>query len=134
MMYYIDKNGESTFTPAPDDRTFIGDPNPDFIYGMTNRLGYKNFELSIFIQGSQGNDIFNATRIETEGMTDYKNQSQVVVNRWREAGDVTDIPRAVPNDNRNSLISTRFVEDVSYLRFKAITLSYDFTGTLLSKQ
>lgn len=133
MMYYVDKNGESTFTPAPDDRTFIGDPNPDFIYGMTNTFGYRNFSLSIFLQGSQGNDIFNATRIETEGMTDYKNQSQVVVNRWREAGDVTDIPRAVPNDNRNSLISTRFVEDGSYLRFKAITLSYDLPGNILSK-
>jgi TonB-dependent starch-binding outer membrane protein SusC len=133
MMYYIDKNGESTFTPAPDDRTFIGDPNPDFIYGMTNTFGYKNFSLSVFLQGSQGNDIFNATRIETEGMTDYKNQSQVVINRWRAPGDVTDIPRAVPNDNRNSLISTRFVEDGSYLRFKAITLGYNLPGSLLSK-
>jgi len=133
MLYYIDKNGESTFTPAPDDRTFIGDPNPDFIYGMTNTLAYKNFSLSIFLQGSQGNDIFNATRIETEGMTDYKNQSHVVVDRWRQPGDVTDIPKATPNDNRNSLISTRFVEDGSYLRFKAITLSYNLPGTLLSK-
>lgn len=133
MMYYIDKNGESTFDPAADDRTFIGDPNPDFIYGMTNTLGYKNFALSIFLQGSQGNDVFNATRIETEGMTDYKNQSHVVVNRWRAPGDVTDIPKALPNDNRNSLLSTRFVEDGSYLRFKAITLSYNLPGSLLAK-
>ena len=66
-------------------------------------------------------------------MTDYKNQSQVVVNRWRQPGDVTSIPRALPNDNRNSLISTRFVEDGSYLRFKAITLSYQLPGNLLSK-
>lgn len=133
MLYYVDKNGESTFTPAPDDRTYIGNPNPDFIYGMTNTLEYKNFGLSIFIQGSQGNDIFNATRIETEGMTDYKNQSRAVFDRWRQPGDVTDIPRATPNDNRNSLISTRFVEDGSYLRFKAITLSYDLPGNILSK-
>lgn len=133
MLYYVDKNGESTFTPAPDDRTFIGNPNPDFIYGMTNTLGYRNFGLSIFLQGSQGNDIFNATRIETEGMTDYKNQSQVVVNRWRAPGDVTDVPKAVPNDNANSLISTRFVEDGSYLRFKAITLSYNLPGSVLTK-
>lgn len=133
MLYYVDRNGESTFTPSPEDRTFIGDPNPDFIYGMTNTFGYKNFSLSVFIQGSQGNDIFNATRIETEGMTDYKNQSQVVKHRWRAPGDVTDIPRAVPNDNRNSLISTRFVEDGSYLRFKAITLSYALPGSLLTK-
>jgi hypothetical protein len=133
MLYYIDQNGESTFAPAPEDRRVIGNPNPDFIYGMTNTFGYKNFSLSIFLQGSQGNDIFNSTRIETEGMTDYKNQSHVVVDRWRAPGDVTDIPRAVPNDNRNSLISTRFVEDGSYLRFKAITLSYNLPGSLLTK-
>lgn len=133
MLYYVDRNGESTFTPAPEDRTFIGNPNPDFIYGMTNTLQYRNFSLSIFLQGSQGNDIFNATRIETEGMTDYKNQSRVVVNRWRQPGDVTDIPRALPNDNRNSLISTRFVEDGSYLRFKAITLSYNVPGSVLTR-
>lgn len=133
MMYYIDRNGESTFDPAPEDRTFIGNPNPDFIYGMTNNFGYRNFALSIFLQGAQGNDIFNATRIETEGMTDYKNQSHAVVNRWRAPGDVTDIPRAVPNDNSNSRISTRFVEDGSYLRFKAVTLSYNLPASLLSK-
>lgn len=133
MLYYVDRNGESTFTPAPEDRTFIGDPNPDFIYGMTNTLAWKGFGLNIFLQGSQGNDIFNATRIETEGMTDYKNQSHVVIHRWREPGDVTDIPKAVPNDNQNSLISTRFVEDGSYLRVKAVTLSYDLPGAWLSK-
>lgn len=133
MLYYVDRNGESTFTPAPEDRTFIGDPNPDFIYGMTNTLAWKNFGLNIFLQGSQGNDIFNATRIETEGMTSYKNQSHVVLNRWRAPGDVTEIPRALPNDNANSRISTRFVEDGSYLRVKAVTLSYDLPGALLSK-
>ncbi|HEY9489609.1 MAG TPA: TonB-dependent receptor, partial [Chryseosolibacter sp.] len=133
MLYYVDKNGESTFSPAPDDRTFIGDPNPDFIYGMTNTLGYRNFSLSIFLQGSQGNDIFNATRIETEGMTDYKNQSRVVLDRWRSPGDVTGIPKALPNDISNSRLSTRFVEDGSYLRFKAITLSYNLPGALLAK-
>ncbi len=133
MLYYVDRNGESTFTPAPEDRTFIGNPNPDFLYGMTNTFGYRNFSLSIFLQGSQGNDIFNATRIETEGMTDYKNQSHVVLNRWREPGDVTNIPKALPNNNSNSLISTRFVEDGSYLRFKAITLGYTLPANLLAK-
>lgn len=132
-MYYIDKNGESTFTPAADDRRYIGNPNPDFIYGMTNTLSYKNFTLSIFLQGSQGNDIFNATRIETEGMTDAKNQSQAVAHRWRAPGDVTDIPRASWGKTDNSRASTRFVEDGSYLRAKAVTLSYTLPSALLSK-
>ncbi len=132
-VYYVDKNGESTFTPAADDRTFIGNPNPDFIYGMTNTVSYKNFNLSIFLQGSQGNDVFNATRIETEGMTDAKNQSQVVANRWRVPGDVTDIPRATWGNTNNSRLSTRFVEDGSYLRAKAVTLSYMVPNSAIAK-
>ena len=131
--YYIDKNGESTFTPAADDRTFIGNPHPDFIYGMTNTLSYKNFDLSIFLRGVQGNDVFNATRIETEGMTDAKNQSLAVADRWRALGDVTDIPRASWGNTNNSRISTRFVEDGSFLRVQALTLGYNAPFSLLSK-
>ncbi|AYB30013.1 SusC/RagA family TonB-linked outer membrane protein [Chryseolinea soli] len=131
--YYIDKNGESTFTPSADDRTFIGNPNPNFYYGMTNTLGYKNFGLSIFLQGTQGNDILNATRIETEGMTDAKNQSQAVAHRWRAPGDVTDIPKASWGSTDNSRLSTRFVEDGSYMRVKAVTLSYNVPSTVLSR-
>lgn len=133
MMYYINRNGESVYKPTPEDRTVIGNPNPDFLYGMTNTFGYRNFDLSIFLQGSQGNDIFNATRIETEGMIDAKNQSRKVLNRWRTPGQVTDIPRAMADDTDNSIISTRFVEDGSYLRVKAITLGYDVPRDVLSR-
>lgn len=134
MAYYLSSEGNSTFTPNSDtDRTIIGDPNPDFIYGMTNTLTYKNFELNIFLQGSQGNDILNATRIDSEGMSDPKNQSHVVVNRWRQPGDVTDIPRAVWANSDNTRLSTRFVEDGSYLRVKALTLAYNLPASLLSK-
>ncbi len=133
MIYYVDRNGESTFDPTPEDRTIIGDPNPDFVYGMTNTLTYRNFGLSLFLQGVHGNDIFNATRVEMEGMTDAKNQSRKVLNRWRAPGDVTDIPKATPNDTRNSRISTRFIEDGSFLRLKAITLSYNLPGSLLTR-
>lgn len=132
-VYYIDADGESTFSPATTDRTVIGNPNPDFIYGMTNTLSYKNFNFSVFLQGTQGNDIFNATRVETEGMIDVKNQSAVVNNRWRQPGDVTDIPRASFGNINNSRASTRFVEDGSYLRVKALTLSYNVPPALLSR-
>lgn len=133
MAYYVDRNGESTFSPAPDDRTIIGNPNPDFIYGITNTFTYKNFGLSIFLQGSQGNDIFNATRIEMESMSDPKNQGIEVVNRWRNPGDVTNIPKAVWANTNNSRLSTRFVEDGSYMRVKTLTLSYNLPNTLLTK-
>ncbi|MGB0432083.1 MAG: SusC/RagA family TonB-linked outer membrane protein, partial [Bacteroidia bacterium] len=65
--YYINKNGESVFEPEPDDRVVIGDANPDFIYGITNRVELGNWSLTLFLQGSQGNDILNATRIDIEG-------------------------------------------------------------------
>lgn len=131
--YYIDKQGESTFTPSTDDRVIIGNPNPDFYYGLTNTLSYKNFDLTLFIQGVQGNDILNATRMETEGMSDAKNQTAAVLNRWRQPGDITDIPRASWASIANSRISTRFIEDGSFLRIKALTIGYNLPVDLLSK-
>lgn len=123
----VNKNGIVT----PDDRTIIGYAQPDFIYGLTNTLTYKNWNLSFFFQGSQGNDVFNATRVDLEGMFDSKNQSTAVLRRWTETNKNTDIPRAGNINNVNN--STRFVEDGSYLRLKAITLGYDLSGDLLNR-
>jgi TonB-linked SusC/RagA family outer membrane protein len=121
----LDKNGLIT----PDDRTFIGYAAPKFTYGMTNNLTWKNFDFSIFFQGVQGNDIYNATRVDLEGMFDSKNQSTVVLDRWKQAGDITAIPRAGNIENvRNS---TRFVENGSFFRIKSATLAYNFSGTFL---
>jgi len=132
-LLYINGKGNSTFNPAASDRVVIGNPNPDFIYGLTNTFTYKNLGLNIFIQGAKGNEIFNASRIETEGMIDPKNQSAAVLNRWTTPGQVTDIPKAVADNTNNSRISTRFVEDGSYLRIKSATLSYTLPADLIKK-
>lgn len=129
--FYIDRNGVSTFNPTAEDRRIIGDANPDFFYGMTNTFSYKGFGLFVFLQGSHGNDILNATRIETEGLIDPKNQSTAVLNRWRQPGDITNIPRSSFGNSDNSRVSTRFIEDASYLRFKTITLSYNVPQNIL---
>ncbi|MCC8037585.1 MAG: TonB-dependent receptor [Bacteroidales bacterium] len=126
-LMYRDLNCDGRISSS--DRTYIGDPNPDFTYGMTNVFSWKGFTLSIFIQGSYGNDIFNASRMETEGMYDGKNQTTRVLNRWRIPGQVTDVPKA-GFDMKNS---TYFVEDGSYLRVKDISLSYDIKGKWMSK-
>lgn len=131
--FYINRNGESTFNPTPEDRTIIGDANPNFFFGFTNTFTYKNFDLFVFIQGTQGNDMLNATRIETEGMIDPKNQSIAVMDRWRAPGDITNIPRASFGNSDNSRVSTRFIEDASYIRFKTITLSYNFPKRWVDK-
>ena len=109
----------------PGDRTAIGNAQPDFIFGFTNRIAYKRFDLSVFFQGSYGNDVYNATRIDLEGMFDSKNQSVDVLRRWTAENTITDIPRAVRNGSVNNVSnSSRFVEDGSYVRLKSLTLSY----------
>ena len=124
----VDKSG--TITPA--DKTYIGDPNPDFTFGLTNNFSYKGFNLNVFFQGSVGNDIYNLSRMETEGMYDAKNQSTAVLARWKIPGQITDMPRAVAS-KENLKTSSRFVEDGSFLRLKSLTLSYNVTGKLLKK-
>jgi TonB-linked SusC/RagA family outer membrane protein len=119
---YKDLNDNGIFDTG--DRTVIGSGQPDFTYGFTNNISYKRFDLNIFFQGSQGNDIYNATRIDLEGMFDSKNQSTVVLNRWTTPGQITDVPRAARDNTNNVRNSSRFVEDGSYLRLKSATLSY----------
>ncbi len=114
------------------DKTYIGNPNPDFTYGMTNYFSYNGFNLNVFLQGSQGNDIYNASRMETEGMYDAKNQSTAVLDRWRRPGQETYMPRAT-SEKDNLVASSRFVEDGSYLRLKSLTLSYNVAGNKLRK-
>lgn len=117
------------------DRTVIGNPNPKFIYGMTNTMSYKGFTLNFFFQGTYGNDIYNASRIDTEGMFDTKNQSTRVLDRWLRPGMITTIPKASSEgDTQNVLTSTRFIEDGSYLRLKTLTLSYNFDKKNLGNQ
>lgn len=124
----VDNNGLITLS----DRQYIGNPNPDFTYGLTNMLKYKGLTLNIFVQGTYGNEVYNASRMETEGMYDGKNQSIAVLDRWVTPGQITYMPRATTSKD-NLVNSTRFVEDGSYLRLKTLTLSYDFKGKHLQK-
>lgn len=126
-LMYRDLNEDGKITVA--DRTYIGDPNPDFTFGMTNTFSWKNINLTIFIQGSYGNDIFNASRIETEGMYDGKNQSTRVLQRWKIPGQITSVPKA----NFDLKNSSYFIEDGSYLRVKDISLSYNIQTPALKK-
>ena len=120
---YKDVNNNGIFDTG--DRQVIGSGQPDFIFGFTNNLAWKRFDLNIFFQGSVGNEIYNATRIDLEGMFDSKNQSIDVLRRWTPTNTITDIPRAVGGGNVNNVRnSTRFIEDGTYVRLKSLTLSY----------
>jgi TonB-dependent starch-binding outer membrane protein SusC len=118
---------------SADSVGIIGNANPDFIFGLTNSFTYQNFVLDIFIQGVQGNQIMNATRILTESMALPMNQSASVQDRWRQPGDITDVPKATPADWSNANPSTRFLEDGSYIRVKALTLAYNINAEALKK-
>lgn len=126
---YEDVSGNGTI--GPEDRVVIGCAQPKFIYGFTNDFSWKGLTLSVFFQGSYGNQIFNASRIDMEGMIDFKNQSTAVLRRWLRPGMITDIPRSGNPENVHN--STRFVEDGSYLRLKSLTLSYNLPQTVLHK-
>lgn len=128
-----DGKGVSNSTVKPSDRRHLGSAQPSFVYGMTNILSYKNFDLTIFFQGSQGNKIFNGVRVESEGMKDSRNQSTAILGRWVNPGDVTDIPGIKPYSDDNTQISSRFIENGSYLRFKTITLAYRLSSKWIDR-
>lgn len=121
-LVYKDLNGNGY--QDVDDRTMIGDPNPKYTFGFSNSFTLKNWYMDVLITGSVGNDIYNATRFDLELMSDYRNQSTAVLNRWTTVGQITDVPRA--NSSSAQVISDRFVEDGSYVKLKAVTLGYNF--------
>lgn len=128
---FRDVNGDGKITAA--DRVIIGNPNPKAIAGVTNTFGFKGVELSVFFQGSFGNDLYNQNRVTLEGEAGPFNQTTAVLNRWTPTNTNTDIPRAVVGDpNKNANFSNRFVEDGSYVRLKNLTLAYNLPAGLLT--
>jgi TonB-linked SusC/RagA family outer membrane protein len=108
-----------------NDRTFLGSFIPDFTYAFNLGASYKNFDLSVFFQGVQGNKIYNATRGTTEGMVRFFNAGTQVLDAWTPTHTNTNVPRAISSDpNQNARTSTRFLEDGSFLRLKNVMLSY----------
>jgi len=129
---YIYKAGDSNY----EDRNFdgkideldlvyLGDTNPDFMGGFGPRLQYKNITLNAFLYFRVGQEIINQTRMDTEKMYDYDNQSVATNWRWRSEGDTTNVPRALYGEGFNWLGSSRFVEDGSFARLRNLTLGYD---------
>ncbi len=108
-----------------NDRTFLGSFIPKFSYSLNLGASYKNFGLTVFFQGVQGNKIYNALRTTTEGMVRFFNAGTRVLDAWTPSNTNTDVPRAESSDpNQNARPSTRFLEDGSYLRLKNVMLSY----------
>lgn len=108
-----------------NDRTVIGDPNPDIYGNIHTTFSWKNLTLSAIFNYSLGNDIFNYQRSLLEGGTYFLNQSTAMKSRWMVEGQQTNIPRVEYKDPiGNSRFSDRWIEDGSYLRLSSVTLSY----------
>jgi len=113
----------------------IGNPHPKFTFGFTNNFKYKNFDLSVFCQGSYGNDILNLTkRNGTLNASLYQNQLVDALNYWTPTNTNTDIPRPIGNtSNTNIVISDRYVEDGSYVRIQNVTLGFTIPQEVISR-
>src|SRR5690606_11625169 len=129
---FLDLNNDGVITD--EDRTFIGNPNPKFMFAMNNTLNYRNFDVSVYVQGEYDKDMFNANLIWQESMGTVQNQTRRVLDRWVGEGTITEMPRAVFGDpNKNARPSTRFVEDASYVRIKNVTIGYTFPTSTLER-
>ncbi len=108
-----------------NDRTFIGNPHPDFIYGFTLSASYSSFDLSILLQGVQGVDLYNFTRYYTDFYYDLGNRHDRILDAWTPSNSDSNIPSLSAVDTNNELRpSTYFIEDGSYLRIKNIRVGY----------
>ncbi|RZL48766.1 MAG: TonB-dependent receptor [Pedobacter sp.] len=127
---FVDVNGNGTIDP--NDREIIGDPTPDFTYGMTFNAAYKGFDLVVLGQGVAGNQIFNATRRFDLPTANY---STAILDRWRGEGTSNTIPRLTLEDtNENySRSSKLFLEDGSYFRIKTLQVGYTLPNKLTQK-
>lgn len=115
-----------------DDRTYIGNPSPKWQYGVSFNAFFKNFDLQLLVHGVAGVDAVNGSLYWWEGMSKPFNQTTTVLRRWKQPGDVTDIPRAGQNSGANLNFSTWYVEKGDYLRVKNIALGYTLPANLFN--
>ena len=126
----LDDDGTITRTVSfGEDKTIIGNPNPDFIFGWNHDFVYKDFSLNLFFEGSVGNDIANLTNFQLGSGTGAHNGANQLVdyynNRWTEGNQHNDARYPRVGSGLNILFSDAFVEDGSYLRLKNISLRYN---------
>ena len=117
-----DVNGDKTITSG--DQIITGDPNPDYIFGFSTSLSYKRFDLSSFLSGSQGNDIYNLSRLAFENPLGLRNQLKGVATRWTPTNPSNQYASAAQGGRLP--LSDVFIEDGSYIRCRNVTLGYRF--------
>jgi hypothetical protein len=126
---FVDQNADGMING--EDKVMIGNPHPDFTYAMNCEVKYKGFDLSVFLQGSQGNDIYNGVFRYDLSTT---NLPISALERWTGEGSTNEYPRISHSDpNQNNRVSDRFVEDGSYFRIKNLQIGYTLNNTTAKK-
>lgn len=132
--------GESIFQDTNDDgvvnindETVIGDYQPNFLGGVTNTFTYKGISLDVFFQFVQGVDVYNSTLQFTTNPAANWGMTTEMRRRWKQPGDITDIPKPLNASGLNSSDNSRFLSDGSYLRLKNIALAYDLPKSIISR-
>jgi len=123
----VDQNNDGVIDLT--DRTIIGNPNPDFVYGMNLNLKFKGFSANLLFNGVYGNDIVNGNLLQldnAEGISFNNILKRAYTNAWRPDNASNTHPRIGYTTNGQPALTDRVIEDGSYLRLSNITLSYDF--------
>ncbi|HBH85201.1 MAG TPA: hypothetical protein DDY34_15580 [Bacteroidales bacterium] len=132
---FQDSDGDGTITP--EDRIYIGDPNPKFTYGVNLTFTYKNFDLTSFIYGSQGNDIFNWNAWWIDFWPSFQGQksTDLLYNSWTPTNTGAKVPKASNKSNfsTNNEINSYYIEDGSFLRLKNLQLGYTIPESVTNK-
>jgi len=132
---YQDTNGDKTINDA--DRVFLGSPNPDFTYGLNLNASYKNFDVSMFFYGSQGNEIMNYVKWWIDFFPSFQgNKSKdLLYNSWTSSKTNAKVPIAenVSNFSNNNAVNSYYLEDGSFFRMKNLTIGYNLPASILSK-
>ena len=125
---YVDVNGDGIFDGK--DLDIAGDPNPDYMFGLNNEFSFKNFQLAIFINGSQGNDINSPTFVHATDLYRMGNGNLVadMWNRWTPGNTDTDVPRP----GANYTWGDNMIYDGSFVRIKNIRLTYNLPASRIS--
>ena len=131
---YKDVNGDRVITP--DDRTFTGNPNPKFTYGINLGLNYRNFDLSATFYGSQGNKVYNLTKWYTY-FTSWRHDglNNNVLNAWTPTNTNTTIPVliGIPSFSESSVPNSWFIEDGSFLKLRSLIIGYTISPSVLER-
>jgi len=126
---FVDVNNDGILNQ--EDRTMIGNPTPDFTFGMNASLEYRQFDFSLLLSGAYGNDVFNGAQRQD---LRYTNRSTKILDRWTEEGTSNEIPRYTWLDvNNNYRISDLYIEDGSFLRIKNLQVGYTFDDNVLQR-